>query len=194
VKWEANADRYTWQVAQELNEKFDTDVKLLGGEAHKKLARIAVAVAGCCFSHDGTGQSILVKKEHIDWARDFMVRCYDNDVFRLPEYVAQTKLTTTTNPEVNAVVAGLINSQPMLMKTLASQTEITSRQLQLLSGMDTNQFSDAYRTLVKHSLVQTIGSDRVMPTRRFRLAIRAYRETHDSQRMIPLSEQGGSFI
>lgn len=194
VKWGDNVEKYLVQRANELNEKFDTDVKFFGAEAWKKLARIAVAVAGCCFSHTDNGESILVTKEHVDWASAFLIKCYDNDVFRLPEYVNQTKLTTTTNPEVNAIVAGLIQSQPMLMKTLASQTETTLRQLQAVSGLDNQQFNAVFTNLVRHSLVQNLGKDVVMPTRRFRLAVKFYRENHDKQRLIPLSEQGGSFI
>lgn len=194
IRWGNNVEQYVWQKSQELNERFDTDVKFFGAEAWKKLARIAVSVAGLCFSHVGDGAAILVQKEHVDWAVEFMSKCYDNDIFRLPEYVTQTKVTTTTTPEVNDIVAGLIKAQHMLMKTLDNQTEISLRQLQLVTGLDNNQFSDVYKTLVKYSLVQTLGRDMIMPTRRLRLAFKFYREDYRNQRHIPLKEEGESII
>jgi hypothetical protein len=186
-------EEYIWQVAQELNEKYDTDVKFFGAEAHKKLARIAVSVAACCFSHDGTGERVLVQKEHVDWARDYLVRCYDNDVFRLPEYAEQQKMTTTTNEEVNNVFAGLVHGQAMLMKTLSRASEISLPQLRTVCGLDSKVFDDAISNMVRHGLVETTKNG-VMPTLRFRKARDAYANSIDKQKMTPLSQQGGAFI
>jgi hypothetical protein len=193
VKWDVGVEQYVWQVSQELNEKFDTDVKFLGAEAWKKLARIAVSVAATCFSNTDNGESILVQKSHVDWAANFLQTCYDNEVFRLPEYVQQAKMTTTTNDEVNAIVAGLIHGQSLLMKTLNQQTDCSLFQLKAVTGLEDKVFNDVISNLVKNGLVQTTRNG-IMPTRRLRLAFRAYRENQSKERLIPLSQQGGSLI
>jgi predicted transcriptional regulator len=189
VKFDKGVEEYVWQMAQQLNEKYDTDVKFFGAEAHKKLARISVSIAGMCFSHVDNGSSILVTKDHVDWAVDFMVGCYDNDIFRLVEYAQQAKLTTTTNEEINASVAGLIHSNPLIMKTLANNTECTLRELEAVSGLDRKIFQDVFARLIREGLIST-AKEKVMATRRFRLAVKAYRETHEVQRLRPLTEKG----
>lgn len=193
VKFSPGVEEYIWQLTQELNEQYDTDIKFFGSEAWKKLARIAVSVAGMCFSNTDEGESILVTKEHADWARDFLIKCYDNDIFRLPEYVQQSKLTTTTNQEVNDYVAGLIHAQPMLMKKLKDDTDCSMRTLQAVSGLEPKIFNDIINGLMRNGLVTSVR-DSIQATRRFRLAINAYRETQDKQRLKPLSEMGGSLI
>lgn len=190
VKFDKNVEVYIWQVAQELNEKYDCDVKFFGAEAHKKLARIAVSVAVCCFSHDGTGESVLVKKEHVDWARDFLVNCYDNDIFRLRDYVEQRRMLTTTNEEINNVFAQMLHSKPLLMKTLSRVAEISLFQLQTICGMERQEFSEAIANLVRHGLLETTKNG-VMPTERFKLARNAYLNNVEKQKMTPLSQQGG---
>jgi DNA-binding MarR family transcriptional regulator len=193
VKFDRQVDRYIWHMSKKLNEKYDSEVKFFGAEAAYKIARIAVSSAIMCFSHDGTGESILVKKEHVDWAVQFMIDCYDNDIFRLPEYAEQAKFTTETNEEVNNVFASLVNAQPMIMKSLSNQTESSLRMLEAVAGLDRKDFNPVISNLVRNGLI-TVSRDTVMATKRFREALRAYRENIDGHRMRPLSEQSGNFI
>lgn len=190
VRFEAGVDKYLWQRSQELNEKFDTNIKFFGPEAYKKLARIAVSIAGMCFSHDGTGETISVQQSHVDWAVDFLTRCYDNSTFRLSVYVERQKRTMTTNEEVNAVFAGLVKGQGMLMKVLSENGVIHMNQLQLMTGLNRDQFGDVISTLAAHGLIENTR-DGVMATMRFRLAQDAYMNTLSKQKLIPLSQQGG---
>lgn len=189
IKFAPGVEQYIWQVAQELNERYDSDVKFFGAEANKKLARIAVSVACMCFSHDGTGESVWVDKAHVDWSRDFLVRCYDNDVFRLVEYVEQQKVTMTTNEEVNNLFTSMVQGQAMLMKTLARTTEINLLQLRTVCGIDQKEFDEAISKLVQHGLIETTRNG-VMPTLRFRKARDAYVNNIDKARLTPLSQKG----
>lgn len=190
VTFAPGVEEYIWQIAQELNEKYDSDVKFFGAEANKKLARIAVSVACLCFSHDGTGESIWVNKEHVDWARDFLTRCYDNDTFRLVDYVEQRKMTTTTNEEINNLFAAMVQGQAMLMKTLSRTTEINLFQLRTLCGMEQKEFDEAISKLVQHGMLETTKNG-VMPTLRFRKARDAYVNNIEKIRLTPLSQKGG---
>lgn len=188
IKFDSKVDEYIWQRSMEMNEKYDTKVKIFGSEAYKKIAKIAVSVAGCCFSHADNGESILVKKEHVDWACEFMVRCYDNNTFRLAEYVAQTRLTTETNDDINELVAGMIEREPLFMQTLNNGTEISMFYLRTVAGMDNDQFKGFFSNLVMHHLVQTSGGDKIMPTKRLRKAFEAYRDTYKDMKMRSLTE------
>jgi hypothetical protein len=66
-------------VASELNEKYDTDIKLFGAEAWKKVARVATACAGATFSCSSDYKRIVVTKDHVDWASRFLSNNYNNN-------------------------------------------------------------------------------------------------------------------
>jgi len=194
VKWDEGVEAYVWQRSQELNEKYNTDVKFFGAEAWKKLARIAVACAGACFSHTSDAESILVRKSHVDWAADFLVKCYDNPIFRLREYAAERRMYNETNELVNTVVAKHCNKNPMLVRALLnSSTSLNKFNLQAVSGLDNQPFNEAIADLSKHYLIQ-ITNNAFSATRRLRKAVDVYREDYKNQRMIPLSEGGSAGV
>lgn len=193
IKFDNKVGEYIVSISQELNVQYDSKTKLFGSEAWKKLARLSIAVAGCCFSHTGDAESILVRKEHVDWARNFLIRCYDNDVFRLPEYVEQERSLRDTNPEINALVASLVQSQPMVMKDLQKNTDTTLRMLQSVSGMEMKEFNKLFTVLVRNNLV--IGKrDVIMATQRLRNAFKAWMKDHQEYRMETISERGDSAL
>lgn len=193
VKFDKQVDRYIWSISMQLNEKYDTSIKFFGSEAAYKLARIATSCAVMCFSHDGTGETILVKKEHVDWACQFLTDCYINDTFRLDQYAEQAKFTTTTNEEVNNLFASLVHQQPLLMRALTNQTENSLRMLEAMSGLDKKDFNPVISNLIRNGLIVTV-KDNIMATKRFRQALKAYRENIDGHKLRALTEQGGSFI
>lgn len=191
VLFDTNIDQYIWTVSQELNETYESEVQIFGREAFKKVARLAISVAGCCFSHDGTGTSVLVKKEHVDWARQFLVKCYDNDIFRLPEYVEQEKSVRQTTPEINALVAQLVQQHPMVMKELHKSRGIPLRMLQATSGYDTKDFNKVFNVLVQKGLVIT-SKENILATLRLRKAFQAWMKDHEEYRIPTLMERGDS--
>jgi hypothetical protein len=191
IKFAPNVEQYIWNTALELNEKYDTaDLNVFGAETFKKLARIGVSCAAMCFSNCDDGSSILVRKEHIDWARDFIVNCYDNNVFRMADYVAEQKALTETTELVDAVFASLAKSHPILIKTLGGSSEQTMYNLQVISGLDKEAFNTAVHTMVKHGLVTNGNNGVLQPTLRFRNARNNYVNGIKKQKLIPLSEEG----
>jgi hypothetical protein len=192
IIWEEGVEGYVWQISQELNEKYNTDVKFFGAEAWKKLARIAVACAANCFSCSADGSSIVVTKLHVDWAARFLAYCYDNKIFRLAEYVKDRRVYNETNESVNAVVAGMCRSYPMVIKSLLQTTQPYPRfNLQAISGLENNDFNKLMSTLTSNYLV-TASPQGFLPTRRLRKATDLYRNDYQKTTMVPLSSEGGS--
>lgn len=191
ILWEEGVEEYVWQVSQELNERYNTDVKFFGAEAWKKLARIAVACAAACFSCDNDAESIRVTKAHVDWSAHFLRYCYDNPIFRLAEYVHDRRVYNTTNESVNNIVAGLIRTSPMVIRALLqTTTPFPKYNLQAISGLDNDEFNKLISTLSSNYLVQA-SVQGFMPTRRLRLAVNAYRLNEDKSSLKPLSQKGG---
>jgi hypothetical protein len=194
VVFDKGVEKYIWQVQQELNEAYDTNVKFFGTEAFKKVARLAVSCAVQCFSTNESGEQVIVKKEHVDWAAQYLISCYDNDVFRLREYAEQAKFTTETNEHVNNVFASLVHTSPLIMKTLVNNTETSLRMLESISGLEKKDFTPVISNMIRNGLIKEAGRDNIMATKRFREALKSYRENINGQRLKPLSEQGGHFI
>ena len=190
IIFDKGVEEYIVQVANELNERYDTDVKLFGAECWKKVARIATACAGACFSHDSGGERIVVNKDSVDWACNFLRSIYDNNVFRLGEYVTERRAYNETNEAVNTVVAGVCRNNAMVVKTLLnSVSSVPMGNLQAVSGLERNQFSELINKLSSNFLV-TVSAQGLLATRRFRLAVDAYRSDYKNTKMIPLSQQG----
>lgn len=194
VQWGEGVEGYVWQISQELNEKYNTDVKFFGAEAWKKVARIAVACAGVCFSASDDGTNIIVTKSHVDWAAAFLRNCYDNPVFRLADYVRDRRVYSQTNEAVNTIVAGLCRTHPTVLRTLLQTTTPFPRfNLQSISGLDNENFNSLMATLATNYLV-TMNAQGFLPTLRLRLAVEVYRTDYTKSRMIPVAQEGGQAV
>jgi isocitrate dehydrogenase len=82
------------------------------------LLELLLAIAACYFSTDSTGECVVVKKEHVDWVRDFLIRCYDNDIFQLKQFVANERKFSTVTDDVVKQTATLVKKYPMIIKLL----------------------------------------------------------------------------
>jgi hypothetical protein len=190
IIFENGVEEYIVQIASELNEKYDTDIKLFGAEAWKKIARVATACAACTFSCTSDFSSVVITKQHVDWASDFLCRNYDNHTFRLAEYVKERRSYNETNEAVNTVVAGICRSNAMVVKTiLNSVSPVPMGNLQAVSGLERNPFSELVNKLSSNFLI-TVNASGLMATRRLRLAVDAYRAEYPKTKMIPLSQEG----
>jgi hypothetical protein len=161
--------RYIVDRASELNEKYDSHIALFGGEGWKKLTRIAIAVAGLLCSMSEDGQNLIVKQEHVEWAKNFLVSCYDNKLFKLKEYVEMERRTVEAGPEAVHALQGIYNTHAIMMKQLEMSTEMTVRDLQMMSGLEMKEFNKVMNQMVKYDFV-SYGS-KVVPTVRFRTAM-----------------------
>ena len=171
IVFENDSDMYLWEKAQGLNKEFNTHIKIFGSEADKKLARIAVACAGCCVSTDETFENIVVTKEHVDWAVEFLISLYDNELFRLREYVQEQRKYTEIDDDTVELTQQLYNQHTTLLTHLETSSGTTRNNLQAVSGLDSKDFSTVMNRLTALMLVQWSG-DRVTPSVRFRKAMK----------------------
>lgn len=167
---EREVEQHIVKIGQDLNNEYNSYMKLFGPEAWKKLTRIAIATAGLVCSMDETGEKLIVTKEHVDWARSFLVACYDNDLFKLKEYVqAQRRLVQVDEPTIKAL-QGMYNNHPIMLQQLEMSTEMSQKDLQAISGLEPKEFPKVLNQLAKFSFVQFPGG-KIVPTIRFREAM-----------------------
>lgn len=80
IKFDSGCEDYIMERAIKLSSKYDPSIPLITGAVMRfKIARLAVAIAGRLFSCDGTGELLVVKKEHVDYACKLFDDLYDSD-------------------------------------------------------------------------------------------------------------------
>lgn len=160
---------YIVQVSKELNDSYNSHIKLFGPEAWKKVSRIAIACAGMLMSTNDF-KNLIVTKDHVDWAKKFLIACYDNKLFKLKEYVEAQRRLVECEPEVVEVLQNMYRTHAVMLQQLEISTDMTQRQLQSVSGLKQDDFVGVINQMVKLSFVQYVG-ERLVPTQRFRIAM-----------------------
>lgn len=193
VIFDTHVENYIEYVAAELNKDFGSSIKIIGIEGVKKIARIAASVAACCFSCSDDGESVVVKKEHVDWTKQFLIDCYDNEVFRLRQYVEQERRFTTTNDAINIKVAGIARQYPMVIKLLLQQRECPHYNLQAATGIEKQEYNNLIARMFEAGLVQPTSKG-ITATTRLRLAVEVFRKEFRKKNLVSLTDERGNLL
>lgn len=169
IVMDIEVQRYIVDCGIELNKTYNSHIKLFGPEAWKKLCRVAIATAAMVCSMSDDGESLLVKEEHVTWAKNFLISCYDNRIFKLREYVENQRSLVECDDAAVHALQGLYNNHSVMLKQLEMSTEISQRDLQGMSSMDGKEFSKVLNQLVRYSFVEY--GTKIRPTQRFRTAM-----------------------
>jgi hypothetical protein len=193
VKFENKVEKYIEYVADLLNKDFGSSVKIIGHEGAKKIARMAISVAACCFSCDGTGENIIVTKDHVDWVYKYLISLYDNPVFRLREFVERERTFTSVDDSIIQRVANLMKKHPIIVSELLLQPECNLNTLQTLSAVSREDFSKIVSEMHKCGLIQPTRNSMIKASMRLRKAVQINRSTYNQKTLTPLAEQGRLF-
>jgi DNA primase len=158
---------YILEKANELNKKYDCHIKIFGTEAWKKISRLAIAVAGYVVSTDETYENIIVTKECVDYAVNFFERIYNNETFKLKEYVENEKRYTVVDEDSIAKLQDMYIKAPNLLLQLEQCTTISKNMLSAATGMNNDELNKALKHLTKHLFIRFTNYD-IVPTERFR--------------------------
>ena len=161
---------YIIQKCNELNTKYDSHIKIFGTEAWKKVARLSIAIAGYLVSTDTSYERIIVTKEHVDAAIDYLVSCYDNSTFKLKEYVAMERLYNEIDDDGIALLQVLYNSNASILLQLERLNRTNKQNIMAATGLETNDYNKFMQRLTQGLFVTYEGYD-IIPTQRFRLGM-----------------------
>lgn len=163
-------DHYIIDQANLLNNLYSCHIKIFGTEAWKKLARLAIAVAGCLVSTDETYQNIVVTKDHVDFAVEYFKRIYDNQVFKLGAYVEhERKYSTIDNDGITALQSCYDRAAGLVLQ-LEQVSKSNKAMLQSASGLDNQEYNVIMAKLVRGMFIRYSNAD-ILPTERFRLGM-----------------------
>ena len=161
---------YILEVANALNKLYSCHIKIFGTEAWKKLTRLSVAIAGYIVSTDDTYENIIVTKEIVDYAFSFFVRIYDNDTFKLREYVENERRYTTVDKDSIDALQNFYMKHASIVRTLEQYASTTKSVLASGSGLNNDDLSKALNILSTKYFIRFHGNE-IIPTERFRLAL-----------------------
>lgn len=158
---------YIFAQANELNLQYDTHIKIFGTEAWKKLARVAIAVAGYTVSTDDY-TNLIVTKDHVDYAVRYMTRIYDNETFKLKQYVEHERKYSTTDEAAARLLQEIYVQAPGVVLHLEQEHKTSRNMLTAASGLTNDQVSRVINLLIQGMFVKLNAND-IVPTERFRL-------------------------
>lgn len=161
---------YIVEKANELNEIYDSHIKIFGTEAWKKITRLAISVAGYLVSTDASYGLLLVNKDHVDYAVDFLIKLYDNATFKLKEYVEHEKKYSMIDPDGVAVLQSVFDKNAAFILHLEQVPRTSKNELQAASGMNNDEYNFQMNKLVAGLFIKFSKYD-ITPTQRFRLGV-----------------------
>lgn len=164
-----------------LNKTFDSHINFFGSETWKKLTRLAIATAAMCVSTDENFETIVVEENHVIWAKNFLVACYDNDLFNLRSYVDNERKYSTCPEQSIVALQGMYRTNKNLIVEMSRGTEFSQRQLQALAGLENKDFNRVISTFAECYFIRySRTGERIVPTERFR---KAYKHVSKSDYM-----------
>ena len=162
--------KYILECCNKLNTTYDSHIKIFGTEAWKKVARMAIAIAGYLVSTDESYEKIIVTKEHVDAAVQYLIDNYDNSTFKLREYVAMEKLYNNIDDDGIALLQELYNQNPSILLQLERLSRTNKQNLMAATGLDAELYNKFMQRLTQGLFIQFEGYD-IIPTQRFRLGM-----------------------
>ena len=174
--WSRNPDQiiitrdvveYIFKKCNELNSKYDSHIKIFGTEAWKKVARLATAIAGYVVSTDDTYEKIIVTTECVDEAVDYLISCYDNNTFKLKEYVDNERRYGDIDDDGIKLLQDIYNQSPMTIRQLSVLDKTNRMNLTSATGLDNDMYNKLMNRLVQGAFVKFDGYD-IATTERFR--------------------------
>lgn len=174
--WSRNPDQviitrevveYIFKKCNELNSKYDSHIKIFGTEAWKKVARLATAIAGYVVSTNDTYEKIIVTTECVDEAVDYLISCYDNNTFKLKEYVDNERRYGDIDDDGIKLLQDIYNQSPITLQQLSVLDKTNRMNLTSATGLDNDMYNKLMNRLVQGAFVKFDGYD-IVPTERFR--------------------------
>jgi len=160
---------YILEKANEMNRIYECHIKIFGTEAWKKIARLAIAVAGYVVSTDDY-ETIKVTKEHVDYAIEYFQRVYDNSTFKLKEYVIHERQYSTIDTDGVKALQTVYDKNSSLILQLEQCAAATKNMLGAGSGLSNDDLNKALNLLSRGLFIRFQNHD-IIPTERFRLGL-----------------------
>lgn len=158
VVWDAGVERYILQQAESLGSRYISDPPLIQpANVRVKLARLAVAVAARLFSHDGTGQRVLVKRSHVSAAVKFLDELYGMRWFGYADHSRkELRAKEAAHNSAAECRRWLLERDRVLstLKTVINDTQFRLRDFEEFGGVDKEEAATYVGELLRMGMVR----------------------------------------
>lgn len=161
---------YILEQANNLNKEYPCHIKLFGTECWKKLSRLAIAVAAYTMSTNDTLENIIVTKECVDFAVQFFKTLYDNETFKLKEYVEHERRYTEIDDAGVSRLQDLYAKYTNLILQLEQSASTNKNTLSAATGLNNDDLNKALNLLSKCLFIK-FENHEIIPTERFRIGL-----------------------
>lgn len=143
---------------QGIKYQYTTEIPLVEpNEQRIKLARLAVAAATMFFSTDASGERVMVRSEHVEFAYQFLEQMYAKRSLAFDEYAEQKRRTNEVANE--HAVAAIVRRTSGAAQQMMEQQQFTQRDLNEILGYDDrDELQRAVRTLRSSGFLHRYGS------------------------------------
>jgi hypothetical protein len=158
VLWARGVERHVLACAEEVGGRYVADPPLIQPEnVRMKLARLAVAVAARLFSHDGTGQNVVVLKEHVDAAVQLLDLLYGKRWFGYADHSRkEIKSRRDAEQYAEACRTFLLTHTGVLatLRTAINDTQFRARDFEEFGQMDKDMAAQVVSELLRMGMVR----------------------------------------
>lgn len=168
VIWEDGVEVYLSNQAKELNRKYPMHIKLFGTECWKKLCRLSCAIAAYICNTDESYSHLVITKEIVDVAVDYLVHIYDNDTFKIMVIVTQTQARENVVDKHTEILQSMYIKWKEAFDYLYAQGHVDSNTFKdLCSISDGKEMSGVVRSLINLDFIIKDGAY-ILSTPKFR--------------------------
>jgi hypothetical protein len=160
VVWEGDSTSLVLRLATDQGQRYRyaTEIPLVEpNEQRVKLARLSAAVAATFFSSDESGQKLIIKPAHVQFAHDYLEAIYGKASLRFDEYSAMQRRRYELTEAGG--IRTILDRNQHAPRTLMEQEAFTQRDLQeILSYNDRDDFRDALTKLRDSGFIRRVGT------------------------------------
>lgn len=162
VMFDPEAERECLNKAMELGVKYSPEIPLIQAEnARIKISKIAAAVAARLFSSDESGEILVVRRCHVEYAVELITKLYDRHSMAYDLFSARahqrTRLDDRLELELSTLLNELGDSREDAMRAIRSSNTITKRHLAEHLGDDATA-SEFMRQLIRLDCLAPMGA------------------------------------
>jgi len=166
VVWSRGAEDLVYKLALRMGEEYVEDPPLVqAANIRVKIARTACAIAARLFSTDRTGEKVVVAKEHVQAAVDFLNMLYKMPSFGYEER-SQERIMDRREAEDNKdVIRNYLLERRGLAKFMRSNGRFRRQDIEEIANVDRDGANAIINRLWETRMVSKTGQDvRVEPT------------------------------
>lgn len=156
--------RYIAEHANLLDEDYGGGPLVVGVAVHEKIIRLTCAIAILCGSIDRGGSRLVLERQHVDYALEFLRSCFDKPSLDYRGYIQESRKSQRAAKENQDYIRVIMQTYPALKVILASNI-FRAGHLRDVIGADQRESSVLLSELLKRGLLKVTGSGAYAPAK-----------------------------